>query len=99
MAPADLLVSDRENVRGVILEEASATAHVAIVTQALEIPLIGWAEGILGEVEPGDGIIVNGDNAQIFCARLTGFESYSSTVCGLGSWPARGSRIAARLDA
>jgi phosphotransferase system, enzyme I, PtsP len=66
MGPADLLAYDREKLRGVVLEEGSATAHVAIVARALEIPVIGRAEGILSEVEPGDRIIVDGDNAQVF---------------------------------
>ena len=66
MGPADLLSYDRASLRGVVLEESSATAHVAIVARALEIPVIGRAEGILSEVEPGDEMIVDGDNAQIF---------------------------------
>jgi phosphotransferase system enzyme I (PtsP) len=66
MGPADLLAYDRERLRGVILEEGSATAHVAIVARALQIPVIGRAEGILSDVEPGDVVIVDGDNAQIF---------------------------------
>ena len=66
MGPADLLAYPRESLRGVVLEEGSATAHVAIVARALEIPVIGKAEGILSDVEPGDQIIVDGDNAQVF---------------------------------
>ena len=66
MGPADLLSYDRESLRGVVLEEGSATAHVAIVARALEIPVIGHAEGILSDVESGDHIIVDGDNGQVF---------------------------------
>jgi phosphotransferase system enzyme I (PtsP) len=66
MGPADILAYDRNNLRGVVLEEGSATAHVAIVARALDIPLIGKVEGILNEVEPGDSIIVDGDHAQVF---------------------------------
>ncbi len=66
MGPADILAYDRNSLRGVVLEEGSATAHVAIVARALEIPLIGRVEGILGEAESGDTIIVDGDHAQIF---------------------------------
>lgn len=66
MGPADLLAYDRKRLRGVILEEGSTTAHVAIVARALQIPLIGRAEGILSDVESGDLVIVDGDNAQIF---------------------------------
>ena len=66
MGPADLLAYDRTTLRGVILEEGSATAHVAIVARALGVPVVGRAEGILNEVEPGDRIIVDGDNGQVF---------------------------------
>jgi len=66
MGPADLLAYDRENLRGVLLEEGSATAHVAIVARALEIPVIGKVEGILSEAETGDPVIMDGDNAQVF---------------------------------
>ena len=66
MGPADLLAYDRDQLRGVVLEEGSATAHVAIVARALEIPVIGKTAGILSEVEPGDRIIVDGDNGQVF---------------------------------
>jgi phosphotransferase system, enzyme I, PtsP len=81
MGPADLLAYDRENLRGVVLEEGSATAHVAIVARALEIPLIGRAEGILSEVEPGDEIIVDGDNAQVFLRPADGVrEQFQRSV-------------------
>ena len=66
LGPADLLAYDRARLRGVVLEEGSATAHVTIVARALDIPLIGRAVGILNEAEPGDFIVVDGENAQVF---------------------------------
>ena len=54
----------RTTLRGVILEEGSATAHVAIVARAQGG--IGRVEDILNEVEPGDRIIVDGNNGQVF---------------------------------
>jgi phosphotransferase system enzyme I (PtsP) len=65
MGPADLLDYDGKNLRGLVLEEGSATAHVAIVARALDIPVVGALPDLMANVEPGDQVIVDGDNAQI----------------------------------
>ena len=54
-----------EALRGVVLEEGSALSHVAIVARALDIPVVGRAAHVLSRVEPGDSIVVDGDNAQV----------------------------------
>ena len=66
MGPAELLSYDRSRLRGLVLEEASAAAHVAIVARALDIPVVGRVDGILAEARPGDPIVLDGDNAQVF---------------------------------
>ncbi len=66
MGPAELLDYDRTRLRALVLEEGSATAHVAIVARALDIPVVGRVRGILDRIEEGDPIMVDGDNAQIF---------------------------------
>lgn len=66
MGPAELLDYDRKRLRGLILEEGSATSHVAIIARALDIPVIGQAKGALDRVEYGDQIIADGHNGQIF---------------------------------
>ena len=66
MGPAELLDYDRSRLVAVVLEEGSPTAHVTIVARALEIPLVGHAEGVLKMIDPGDSVIVDGDNAQVF---------------------------------
>lgn len=66
MGPAELLDYDRTKLRGVVLEEGSSNAHVAIVARALEIPVIGRAKNILNRVEPYDRVIVDGNNAVCF---------------------------------
>src|SRR5258708_2018955 len=65
MGPAELLDYDRTRLRGVVLEEGSAMSHVAIVARALDIPVVGRAPDVLARVEPGDSIVVDGDNAQL----------------------------------
>ncbi|MBV8650631.1 MAG: GAF domain-containing protein, partial [Alphaproteobacteria bacterium] len=66
MGPAELLDYDRRGLKGLVLEEGSPTAHVAIVARALDIPVVGRVKDILSKVEPGDLIVADGDNAQIF---------------------------------
>ena len=65
MGPAELLDYDRTRLRGLVLEEGSAMSHVAIVARALDIPVVGRAPDVLARVEPGDPIVVDGDNAQV----------------------------------
>lgn len=66
LGPAEILDYDPSRLRGLALEEGSATAHVAIVARALDIPVVGRLTNLLGEVEPGDPLIVDGDHAQVF---------------------------------
>lgn len=62
LGPAELLDYDRKALKAVVLEEGSATAHVAIVARALGIPVIGHVTGLLAKVESGDRMVVDGDN-------------------------------------
>jgi phosphotransferase system enzyme I (PtsP) len=65
MGPAELLDYDRTKLRGLVLEEGSPTSHVAIVARALDIPLVGRANGVVDQVEPGDWVIADGDTAEV----------------------------------
>ncbi len=66
MGPAQLLDYDSTRIRGLVLEEGSPTAHVAIVARALDIPVVGNMGDVLDKIDPGDPIAVDGDNAQVF---------------------------------
>ena len=65
LGPAELLDYDRRRLRGVVMEEGSPTAHVAIVGRALDIPMVGRVKGALHRIEAGDLLVVNGDEAQV----------------------------------
>ncbi|HVJ53985.1 MAG TPA: phosphoenolpyruvate--protein phosphotransferase [Aliidongia sp.] len=65
MGPAELLDYERGKIRALVLEEGSPTSHVAIVARALDIPVVGRVKGALLNIEAGDQIVVDGDNAQI----------------------------------
>ncbi len=66
MGPAELLDYDRRRLRGLVLEEGSATSHVAIVARALDVPVLGRVGNLLRRVEPKDPGILDGDNGQLF---------------------------------
>ncbi|WDR01383.1 phosphoenolpyruvate-utilizing N-terminal domain-containing protein [Devosia algicola] len=60
MGPAELLEYDRTKLRGIVLEEGGATAHVAIVARSLGIVAVGQAQSIVSMSETGDDIILDG---------------------------------------
>jgi len=60
MGPAELLEYDRTKLRGIVLEEGGATAHVAIVARSLGMVAVGQAQSIVSMCETGDDIIVDG---------------------------------------
>jgi len=66
MGPADLLDYDKDRLRGLVLEEGSANAHVAIVARALGIAAVGRAQGVLERIEDGDAVIVDGDTGELY---------------------------------
>ena len=66
LGPAELLELDRRRLRAIVLEEGSPTAHVAIVARALDLPVLGRVESALSRIEPGDRLIVDADNGQVF---------------------------------
>jgi phosphotransferase system enzyme I (PtsP) len=66
MGPAELLDYDPAKLRGIVLEEGSATSHVAIVARALDLPLVGGLDGILEWIEPDDPLVVDGDSGDVY---------------------------------
>ncbi|GGC50292.1 phosphoenolpyruvate--protein phosphotransferase [Chelatococcus reniformis] len=65
MGPAALLDYDRSRLRGLVLEEGGPTSHIAIVARALGIPAVGEVANIVGIVETGDAIIVDGTSGDV----------------------------------
>ncbi len=66
MGPAALLEYERANLRGLVLEDAGPSSHVAIVARALGIPAVGEAPNITDLVEQGDALIVDGGSGEIY---------------------------------
>ena len=65
MGPAELMDYAHRRILGLVLEEGSPTAHVAIVARALDIPVVARVEEATNRIEAGDIIIVDGDHAQV----------------------------------
>ncbi|MDB5571782.1 MAG: ptsP [Hyphomicrobiales bacterium] len=65
MGPAALLEYDRKRLRGLVLEDAGASSHVAIVARALGIPTVGDLDNITSLVEQGDALIVDGATGEV----------------------------------
>lgn len=81
MGPAELLDYDRTKLRAVVVEEGSPTSHVAIIARALDIPMVGRAEGALNAVEIGDRIIVDADTGHLHIRPAEDVATaYSETV-------------------
>jgi phosphotransferase system enzyme I (PtsP) len=65
MGPAEFLDYDRKRLKGLVLEEGSPNAHVAVVARALDIPVVGRVKDVLSRVESGDMVVVNGDEGAV----------------------------------
>src|SRR5690348_15526166 len=65
MGPAELLDYGRRRILGLVLEEGSPTAHVAIVARAFDIPVVGQVDDATSRIEAGDIVIVDGDHANV----------------------------------
>ncbi|HXC91625.1 MAG TPA: phosphoenolpyruvate--protein phosphotransferase [Stellaceae bacterium] len=65
MGPAELLDYAHRRIMGLVLEEGSPTAHVAIVARALDVPVVGRVGGATDRIDTGDLVVVDGDHAQI----------------------------------
>lgn len=65
MGAAELLDYERDRIRGLVLEEASPTSHVAIVAKALGIPTAGQVSGVRDLLDDGHAIIVDGETGAV----------------------------------
>lgn len=65
LGPAELLEYDRSKLKGLILGEASATSHVAIVARALGIPLVAGFDNAISLAEQGDEIVIDGGIGEV----------------------------------
>ena len=65
MGPAELLDYAPQRIKGLILEEGSPTAHVAIVARAFDIPVVGRVAEATRRIEAGDMVVIDGEHGTI----------------------------------
>jgi len=81
MGPAELMDYAYRRILGLVLEEGSPTAHVAIVARALDIPVVARVEEATNRIEAGDIVIVDGDHAQVLIRPSEDiYQSVAATV-------------------
>ena len=65
MGAAELLDYDPTRLRGVVLEEATATSHAVIVARALGLPVVGQVADLIERAVEGDPVVVDGDMGRV----------------------------------
>ena len=65
LGPAELLDYAPQRIRGLVLEEGSPTAHVAIVARAFDIPVVGRVAEATRQIEAGDIVIIDGEHGTV----------------------------------
>lgn len=66
IGPAEMLEYGRQRIRGLVLESGSVAAHIAIIARAMDIPVVGKLPDAMRHIEPGDTVIVDGDEGEVF---------------------------------
>jgi phosphotransferase system enzyme I (PtsP) len=65
MGPAELLDYGRDKLVGLILEDAAATSHVAIVARSMGLATVGSVTGVGDAARNGDTIVVDGEGGEV----------------------------------
>jgi phosphotransferase system enzyme I (PtsP) len=65
MGPAELIDYDSRRIRALVVEDASAQSHVAIVAKALGIAAVGGIPRVVERVAANDSIIVDGERGEV----------------------------------
>lgn len=66
LGPAELLEYDATRMKAVVLEEGSASSHVAIIARMMDVPIVGHVGNIASIVQVGDLAIVQGDEGVVY---------------------------------
>lgn len=66
LGPAELMDYDRDFLKGVVLEEGSATAHMAIIARAMGLPAIGRVRAATRHISAGEPLIIDSGDCQVY---------------------------------
>ena len=65
MGPAELLDYGRNRIIALVVEEASQSAHIAIVARSLGLALVGGTPGIADVARAGDSVVVDAESGHV----------------------------------
>jgi len=65
MGPAELLDYGRDKLVGLVLEDAAATSHVAIVARSMGLALVSTVDGVSDSARAGDTVVVDGEAGEV----------------------------------
>jgi phosphotransferase system enzyme I (PtsP) len=65
LGPAELLEYSATGLAGILMEEAAASSHAAIVARALGVPAIGSIPDLTLQLEEGDPVIVDAERGEV----------------------------------
>ncbi len=65
LSPGDTITMQEKRAMGFVTEGGGKTSHISILAQTLEIPAVVGVIGILGFVQDGDTIVVDGINGRV----------------------------------
>ena len=66
LGPAELLEYDRRFLKGLVLEEGSATSHVIIIARAMGVPVLGRVKDIRAQIAEGDTLLLDVQRGCLF---------------------------------
>ena len=66
MGPAELLEYGSTRIKGLVLEEGSATSHIVIIAKAMDIPVVGKVADATMVIKSMDRLIVDGDSGEVY---------------------------------
>ncbi|MDX1292291.1 MAG: phosphoenolpyruvate--protein phosphotransferase [Hyphomonas sp.] len=65
LGPAEILEYSNTGLRAILMEEAAASSHAAIVARALGIPTLGGIKGLTTRIDQGDWVIVDAEEGTL----------------------------------
>ncbi len=71
----DLFTVDLDRLAGVAVENGGPQSHAAILARSLGVPMVGRLNGLLGRVQAGQFLRVDGSNGQVDLAPPAGAEA------------------------
>jgi len=66
LSPSETAAMPRGNIAALVTEVGSRTSHTAIMAQAMEVPAVVGAAGIVGYVRAGDAVVVDGIQGRVY---------------------------------